>query len=193
MCLLVMISALGAINGMVFTGSRIYSALGAEYRLFAWLARWHAQSNAPLWSLLTQLAFTVGLILLVGTQTGLGLINGALTPIGFPAFPWTERGGFSRLLDCTAPPFWFFFLLTGISLFVLRWRDRHLPRVFAVPLYPILPIIFCATCAYMLYSATAWAGRLALVPTALVLAGLLLCAISRREVTGDDEIHRTSV
>src|SRR5262245_38185551 len=37
---LVMISALGAINGLIFTGSRVYSTLGADHSLFALLGRW---------------------------------------------------------------------------------------------------------------------------------------------------------
>jgi amino acid transporter len=194
MCVLVMVSALGAINGMVFTGSRIYSALGSEHRLFAWLGRWDARSGAPLWSLLTQTVFTVALILLVGTPRGLELINGPLTAFGFAAVPFEDRGGFSTLLKGTAPAFWVFFLLTAVSLFVLRWKDRSMPRVFAVPLYPVLPIIFCATCAYMLYAAVDYAGKLTLVPAVLILAGLLIGGFSRRqEATPQAEFHRTSV
>ena len=40
------------------------------------------------------------------------------------------KGGFDTLLTCTAPVFWVFFLLTGISLFVLRERDRQVERPF---------------------------------------------------------------
>ncbi|TMQ33272.1 MAG: amino acid permease [Planctomycetota bacterium] len=56
MCLLVMISALGAMNGMILTGSRVYSAMGADYGLFAWLGKWHPRLGSPLWSILTQFA-----------------------------------------------------------------------------------------------------------------------------------------
>src|SRR5205823_6288214 len=31
MCILVMVSDLGAINGLIFTGSRVYSSLGSEH------------------------------------------------------------------------------------------------------------------------------------------------------------------
>src|SRR5205823_4640264 len=33
--ILVMISALGSVNGLIFTGSRVYAALGTDYGLFA--------------------------------------------------------------------------------------------------------------------------------------------------------------
>ena len=39
--ILVMISALGAINGLILTGSRVYATLGHEHRVFAWLGRWN--------------------------------------------------------------------------------------------------------------------------------------------------------
>ena len=35
--LLICISALGGTNGMIFTGSRIYYAMGRDHRLYAWL------------------------------------------------------------------------------------------------------------------------------------------------------------
>ena len=45
-------------------------------------------------------------------------------------------------MEYTAPVFWLFFLLVGVSLFVLRRRDPDLPRPFRVPLYPVLPLLF---------------------------------------------------
>jgi APA family basic amino acid/polyamine antiporter len=59
-------------------------------------------------------------------------------------------------VEFTAPVFWLFFLLAGIALFVLRHRDPATPRPFRVPLYPVLPIVFCATCAYMLWSSLSY-------------------------------------
>src|SRR5207302_113011 len=35
MCILVMVSALGAVNGLILTGSRVYATLGADYSLLA--------------------------------------------------------------------------------------------------------------------------------------------------------------
>jgi amino acid transporter len=41
---------------------------------------------------------------------------------------------------------------------VLRAREPHTARPFKVPFYPILPIIFCAACAYMLQSSLGYVG-----------------------------------
>jgi basic amino acid/polyamine antiporter, APA family len=94
---------------------------------------------------------------------------------------WEGHGGFDTLLKCTAPSFWIFFLLTGLSLFVLRERDPDIERPFKVPLYPLLPLIFCDTCAYMLYSATAYAKELVLPVLVLLHIGVVVYWFSRRE------------
>ncbi|HOB31672.1 MAG TPA: hypothetical protein PKH32_02215, partial [Verrucomicrobiota bacterium] len=91
------------------------------------------------------------------------------------------------LLRCTAPVFWFFFLMTGLSLFVLRFRERERPRPFTVPLYPVLPLIFCATCGYMLYSAAAYAGGLIVIGLVPVAFGIFLYWLSLRTAGGVTE------
>lgn len=49
---LVCISALGAVNGLIFTGARISYALGAEHRCFSILGRWHGRTGTPIWAYL---------------------------------------------------------------------------------------------------------------------------------------------
>ena len=64
---LVMVSALGAINGLILTGSRIYAALGADHALFAQLAgRLGAVARRSPPSI-TQSVIAVFLVLIVGT------------------------------------------------------------------------------------------------------------------------------
>ena len=183
MSVLVMISALGAINGMIFTGSRVYSALGSEYRLFAWLGHWHRGLGSPLWSILTQLAIALGMIWSVGSEAGRAGINSLLTWLGFAAVTWSGHGGFDTLLRCTAPAFWLFFLLTGLCVFILREKDRHIDRPFTTPLYPLLPLLFCDSCAYMLFSATDYAGKLSWIAFAILHLGLLFYWLSPKRAS----------
>jgi amino acid transporter len=185
MSALVMVSALGAINGLIFTGARVYSAMGAEHSVFAWLGRWQPRLGVPLWSLLAQAVISIALMAIVGTPAGRESVDRVLTGLGFGAASWGGHGGFEALLDCTAPIFWLFFLGTGLSLFVLREKDRWVERPFSVPLYPIVPILFCNMCAYMLYSATTYAGQKTLVGVAPLLIGLPLYWLSRRVSDGD--------
>jgi basic amino acid/polyamine antiporter, APA family len=64
--------------------------------------------------------------------------------------------GFKTMVEFTAPVFWLFFLLAGLSLFVLRIREPDTARPFKVPLFPLLPLLFCAMCLYMLWSSLSY-------------------------------------
>jgi basic amino acid/polyamine antiporter, APA family len=188
MCILVMISALGAVNGLIFTSSRIYAKLGSEHRLFSRLGRWHPRLQTPVWSLVIQAVIGLILIVGVGTETGRWVIDSVLRSVLRSVGQekaWRGAGGFQPLLQCTAPVFWSFFLLSAVSLFILRWKDRHIERPFSVPLFPVVPLIFCATCAYMLYGSIGYAGYLGLVGAALVLVGVPLYFLSGRMTSSE--------
>src|SRR5207302_6347504 len=78
MCVLVMVSALGAVNGLIFTSSRIYATLGADYSLFAKLGHWNAGFGTPVWSLFLQMFISLAMVLAVGTEEGQELLNRGL-------------------------------------------------------------------------------------------------------------------
>jgi len=191
MSLLVMISALGAVNGLIFTGSRLYSAVGTDHSVFAWLGRWHPRLGTPVGALLAQAIISGAMVIAVGTSFGQSGINALVGKLTGETVAWEGRGGFELLLRCTAPVFWLFFLLTAISLFVLRVRERNVERPFTVPFYPWVPLLFCLTCGYMLYSAVLYAGMLGLVGGSLLVIGLPFYWMSRRTVP-IDERHRHS-
>jgi amino acid transporter len=119
-----------------------------------------------------QAAIAVLLIVLAGLGAGRALVDRVLAVVGVAGAPWAGHGGFDTLLRCSAPVFWFFFLMTGLSLFVLRVKDRHVPRPFRVPLFPVTPLVFCLTSAWMLYSSIEYAGRLVFLSVPFLLAGL---------------------
>lgn len=178
--LLVMISALAAINGLTFTGSRVYSTLGSENPVFAFLGRWHPRFGTPVWALLSQALVALAMIALVGTRFGRDGIDFCIDRIGLDKIPWEAYfGGFETLLAGTAPVFWGFFLLSGLALFALRQRDPDIERPFRVPLFPLLPLIFCGYCGYMLYSALDYAKAIALIGAVPLLLGLPLYGLSR--------------
>ena len=155
---LIIIAALGAINGTIITGARTLYAMGRDFPLFASLGQWEAGRETPRRALWVQMGVVLALI-------------------GFGAW---KRHGFETMVGYTAPVFWFFFLLTGVSLLVLRWREPQVWRPFQVPLYPILPLVFCLTCLYMLYASVAFAGAGALVGLLVLLAGVPLVLVTRR-------------
>ena len=156
--LLIVVSAFTSVNAAVFTGARSAYAFGRDFRAFSLLGRWHGGADGPVNALLVQGAAALALVLL-----------GALT-----------RKGFETMVEYTAPVFWLFFLLVGVSVFVLRRRERDVPRPFRVPLYPVTPLVFCATCAYLLYSSLAYTGVGALVGLGVLATGAVLLALILR-------------
>lgn len=187
MSALVMVSALGAIQGLLFTGSRIYASVGRDHGVFRALARWHPRFLTPTRALLAQSAMTLAWIAGVGTAGGRAAIDTALGALAIPGLPWSRFGaGFDTLVAGTAPVFWLFFLGTGVSLFALRRRDPDLARPFRVPLYPWTPLVFCASCLYMLYASLDYARGLAAVGLVPLLLGLPLFLLSRRRAGQPD-------
>lgn len=173
--LLVMLSALGAINGMILTGSRVYATLGADYPAVAWLASWNRRTIVPLAAIGMQAIAAVLLILAVGTPAGRSLVDALFGTIGVPGLPWDEYfGGFETLLAGSAPIFWSFFLLTGVAVLLLRRKDPALPRPFTIPLYPVPLLVFCGTCSYMLYSSLVYARWLVLLGALPLVVGSAL-------------------
>jgi len=154
---IVIMATLTSINATIFTGARTNYALGRDFKLFARLGKWNSRTSAPVNALAIQGIIALGLI-------GLG----ALT-----------RDGFQSMVDFTAPVFWFFFLTIGIALFVLRVRDPDTPRPFKVPLFPITPLIFCGTCAYLLYSSISYTGVGAMVGAGILCLGTLFFMVIR--------------
>jgi amino acid transporter len=150
--LLIVIAAVTSANAAIFTGARTAYALGRDFRAFRLLGRWDPRAATPVNALLAQGGIALALI-------GLG----ALT-----------RQGFETMVEYTAPVFWLFLLLTGIALFVLRRRDAATRRPFRVPLYPFTPVVFVASCAWLLYSSLAYTGVGALVGVAVLAVGVLL-------------------
>jgi amino acid transporter len=155
---IVVISTLTSVNATIFTGARSAYAVGRDFRPFRLLGRWHAGRQAPVNALVVQAVIAL-LLIVVGTLT---------------------RRGFETMVEYTAPVFWTFILLAGIALFVLRRREPTRPRPFRVPFYPLTPIVFCATCAYLLYSSLVYTGFGALLGVAVVATGaIVLLATSR--------------
>ncbi|GHC92649.1 amino acid transporter [Pseudorhodoferax aquiterrae] len=156
-------AALTSINATMIVGARTASALGQDWPALQLLAAWDEERRVPRNALPIQCALALVLIVL---------------GVAF-------KGGFQAMVEYTAPVFWLFFLLVGIALFRLRAIDGARERPFRVPLYPVLPALFCASSAYMLWSSlgyvysqqlggfnAAWVG-VGVLASGLVVLGLM--------------------
>ena len=59
-----------------------------------------------------------------------------------------------------------------------------MPRPFRVPLYPVTPVLFCATCAYLFYSSLAYTGGGALVGLGVLGTGVVVLALIQHDRQG---------
>jgi amino acid transporter len=170
--LFVAIAALTSINATMFVGARTNFAVGTDWKALRKLGQWQMDIGSPKPALLMQAIISIGLIAL-GTQ---------------------EADGFSAMVEFTAPVFWGFLFMVGLSVIWLRQKDAQATRPFKVPLYPILPLIFCAVCAWLTYSSITYAisQKAIHVSMWLIASGVLALLILRaREKTLEQAANQT--
>ena len=148
---IVVFSCLNSINATIIFGSRSSYALGQDWKLFSWIGHWD-KSGAPRKAIFLQCVIA------------LSLIFGA-------SF---ARESFESVVEFTAPVFWFFILLIGIALFILRKKNPNHQINCPVPFYPVLPLIFILTVAWLLWSSLAYSGWGALVGVACLAVGAVI-------------------
>lgn len=144
--ILVCVSALGAVNGLVFAGSRISFAVGADHPVFSLLGRWNQRTGTPVAALLLQggIAITLALTL----------------------------GNFIDTIMYTAASVYTFYLATNLAVIVLRRKEPAVERPYRVTGYPFTTLIFCAVCAFLIYSAITYKPQVAIASVVILLLGL---------------------
>jgi basic amino acid/polyamine antiporter, APA family len=145
--IIICISALGAVNGLIFTGARISYALGAEHRSFSFLGKWSPRFGTPVMSLIVQGFISLAILLFAGS--------------------------FIDTILYSAPVVWLFFLGTGVSVFVLRRKEPQLERPYKISGFPVTALIFCAACVFMFYSSLTYAMSRKPIGLTIVLCVLI--------------------
>jgi amino acid transporter len=161
---LIAISALGAINALVFTGARISHAVGLDLLLFRSLAVESKSSGGPLASLLF-LGFSSACVIVL-------------------------MGSFERTVVYTTPVVWFFYFLSSMGLIVLRGKEKFTARPFLVPFYPVLPVCFACACLYIFFSAVDYELLGSLISIGILLLGIPVYKIAAK-VTGIKLPHQS--
>jgi basic amino acid/polyamine antiporter, APA family len=111
---LVMISAFGALNGVILVGPRIYYSMAQDGLLFKWLADVHPVYRTPGRAIALQAAWAVVLVM-----TG------------------TYRDLFTRVIYTE----WIFFGLLALGVVIMRRRPGYAPR-WRMPAVPVVPVAF---------------------------------------------------
>lgn len=158
--LLVAVSSLTSMNSTMIAGARTNYSVANDWTALAFMSQWQGRRSTPAMGFIVQAAI-------------------ALALIGFGAL---EKDGFAAMVEFTAPVFWLFFMLSGVALFILRRRDPNVPRPFRVPLYPVLPLVFVLSCAYVLYSSVmhAQTAHATYVAFGVMLSGAFALLLLRR-------------
>jgi amino acid transporter len=164
--LLILFAATSTMNAAIITGARTSYALGQDYPILGFLGRWQGLRHTPVNALLLQGGFALVLVVL-GT--------------GMP-------DGFVMMVEYTAPVFWLFFLMVGVSVFLMRRKHPNAKRPFRVPLYPLTPLLFCAICGFMLYSSLAFTGKGSLIGVCVLLSGIPLLILQKKRRMTDKKI-----
>ena len=141
---LVVLSALGAMNGVILAGPRVYLAMARDGLLFRWLGAVHPAHRTPHVALLAQAVWSSVLV-----ATG------------------SYRALFTRVVYTE----WIFFALMAASLLWLRRRPGYAPA-YRVWGWPVTPLLFAAASLTIVAVQVASEPRDAALGLLLVVAGL---------------------
>jgi APA family basic amino acid/polyamine antiporter len=119
------LSMLVTLNGTIMSGARIPFAVARDGYFFQALAEVHPRFHTPSVALGVQAALSIVLLLL--------------------------GGSFRQLFSLTIFAEWLFYMIAGSTVFVFRARDPHANRPYRVPGYPLVPALFVAVAAVLLY------------------------------------------
>ena len=156
--ILILAACLSTMNAAVITGARTAYAVGQDYPVLGFLGHWHGRRHTPVNALLFQGGVAL-LLVALGTST---------------------RSGFVVMVEYTAPVFWLFFLMVGVSVFLLRTMRSPGENAFVVPFFPVIPAVFCLICLYMLYSSLVYTGLGAIIGMGVLASGIPLLVLNQK-------------
>ncbi len=141
----ILVSTLGANNGIVFTSARIPYAMAVEGRFFPWASRLSPRTRTPVTVMLVQMAIAL-LMTLSGTYVQLA------TYVVFVSF--------------------LFYALSALGVLVLRRREPDLPRPYKAWGYPVTPVLFILFALYLVGDTIIHTPRDSAIGAGIVLLGL---------------------
>jgi APA family basic amino acid/polyamine antiporter len=166
---LIAICVVSSMQASVMVGPRIYQAMAKDGLFPAPIARSHAVTGVPVASIVLQ---------------------------GFVSLVLLFTGSFDQLVGFTMFAIITFSTLVVVAVFVLRVRMPEAPRPFKVPGYPLVPALFVAASAWMIWSVLMFGSLVnqALAGLAIVATGipayLVFRYIGRQERRSPQESSR---
>ena len=151
---LIVVSILGAINGVVMGAPRVNVAMAQDGLFFRSFARVSRRFHAPVVATIAQGAW---------------------------AALFTTIGSFEQLFTSYVFTSWIFYGLAVGAVILLRRQRPEMPRPYVCPLYPITPIFFLVATAGIVINAFVAGFAQAMLGLGLILLGFPLYWIFRRK------------
>jgi APA family basic amino acid/polyamine antiporter len=142
--IVVIISAIGALGGVILAGPRVYFAMARDGLLFRWIGVLHPRFQTPHIAIILQ-AVWASVLVATGSYRSL-----------FTRVVYTE---------------WIFFGLMAAGLFILRRRPEYTPA-YRTWGYPLVPLLFVVSSAVIVGNQIAIDPRESAIGLLLVIAGL---------------------
>jgi APA family basic amino acid/polyamine antiporter len=140
----VMLSALGAMNGVILAGPRVYQAMAADGLLIKWAAALHPKFGTPHRAIAMQAVWAAVLI-------------------------WT--GTYGMLVRRVVYTEWVFFAMLALALFTMRNKPDYQPAYRAWG-FPVLPVVFIVSSLAIVVNRLVNDPKEGGLGIAIVLAGL---------------------
>jgi APA family basic amino acid/polyamine antiporter len=118
----ILISTFGCANGLTLAGARVYYAMSRDGLFFKSVGKLHPRYKTPAAGLLVQAVWAIFLCL---------------------------SGSYGQLLDYIIFAALFFYILTILALFVLRFKRPDAPRPYKALGYPFLPALYIVLAAWI--------------------------------------------
>jgi APA family basic amino acid/polyamine antiporter len=144
------------LNGTIMSGARVPFAAAKDGLFFRRMADISPRFQSPSTSLVVQALLTTGLLLAVGR--------------------------FQQLFELAIFAEWLFYLITATTIFYYR-RTQPAAKTYRVWGYPVVPALFVAAAAVLLYYSYAENLKNSLLGTAVILLGVPLYLLFRKRQT----------
>jgi APA family basic amino acid/polyamine antiporter len=141
----ILVSTLGANNGIVFTSARIPYAMAEEGLFFGWASRLHPKTRSPVITLLVQGGVAVAL---------------------------TMTGSYVQLATYVVFVSFLFYGLSAAAVLVLRRRAPAMARPYRAWGYPVTPLLFIGFALYLVIDTIVQTPRDSAIGAGIVAAGL---------------------
>jgi basic amino acid/polyamine antiporter, APA family len=140
----IIVSALGSLNGIALAGPRVYYAMAQDGLVFRWMGALHPKRQTPYLAIAAQ---AVWACILATTNS--------------------YRALFGRVIYTE----WLFFALLAAGIFLLHRRGQYTPKLLAFA-YPLLPAISFLTSAAIAFNQIWAAPRDSFIGLGLLIMGL---------------------